>query len=139
PDPSRRVLGVDLGERRIGLAVSDPTGSVARPLRVLERSGPRAADRRAILSAATEVAAGRIVVGLPRSMSGSEGPAARAVREEVEALQSEAGPIEVTVHDERLTTVMARRVQPRRRQRRREPVDDLAAALILQSYLDSHS
>jgi putative Holliday junction resolvase len=130
------VLGVDLGERRIGLAVSDPSGSVARPLRILERSGERAADRRAILSAATDAGAGRIVVGLPRTLSGREGPAAQAVREEVEALQSEAGPIEVSVYDERLTTAIARRAQPRRR--RREPVDDVAAALILQSYLDAH-
>jgi putative Holliday junction resolvase len=128
------VLGVDLGERRIGLAVSDPTGSVARPLRILERSGERAADRRAILSAATEAGVGRIVVGLPRTLSGREGPAARAVREEVEALRSEAGAIEVSVYDERLTTVIARRAHPRRR---REPVDDVAAALILQSYLDA--
>jgi putative Holliday junction resolvase len=102
---------------------------------VLERSGQRAADRRAILSAAVEAGAVQIVVGLPRSMSGAEGPAARAVREEVEALQSEAGTLEVTVHDERLTTVIARRAQPRRR--RREPVDDIAAAVMLQSYLDS--
>jgi putative Holliday junction resolvase len=129
------VLGVDLGERRIGLAVSDPTGSVARPLRILQRSGERAADRRAILSAATEAGAGRIVVGLPRTLSGREGPAARAVREEVEALRSEAGAIEVGVYDERFTTAIARRAQPRRR---REPVDDVAAALILQSYLDTH-
>jgi putative holliday junction resolvase len=115
--------------------VSDPTGSVARPYGILERCGQRDADRRAILAAAAEAGAGRIVVGLPRSMSGAEGPAARAAREEVEALQNEAGAIEVTMHDERLTTVIARRSLPKRR--RREPVDDVAAAVMLQSYLDA--
>jgi putative holliday junction resolvase len=116
--------------------VSDPTGSVARPLRILARSGSVADDRRAILAAAAETGAGLIVVGLPRSLSGAEGPAARGAREEVKALQNEAG-IEVTMHDERLTTVIARQSQPRRRRRRREPVDDVAAAVMLQSYLDS--
>ena len=77
-----RVLGVDLGMRRVGLAVSDPTGTLAGPHAVLERSGDADADRRAIVAVAGEVGAERIVVGLPRSLSGRDGPAAVAARAE---------------------------------------------------------
>ncbi len=137
-----RALGVDLGSRRIGLALSDPTGSVATPHRVLERSGDPAADRRTITAIAREADADRIVVGLPLSLSGEAGPAARAVLEEVEALRAEAGAgMRVETHDERLSTVSAERglreagVPGRRR---REMVDAVAATIMLQSYLDRH-
>ena len=137
-----RVLGVDLGSRRIGLAVSDPAGRVATPRGVVERSGDRAADHRAILAHAREAGASRIVVGLPRSLSGDVGPAARAVLEEVAALQAEAsGAITVETHDERFTTVIAeqglRQARVRRRDRRRA-VDPAAATVMLQSYLEAH-
>jgi putative holliday junction resolvase len=138
-----RVLGVDLGTRRVGLAVSDPTGTLAGPFRVLERSGDPVADRRAIVAAAQEVGATRIVVGLPRSLSGRDGPAARAARAEVTALEAVAGPdLPVELHDERFSTVSATRAlaaAPGRRARRWRPteVDAAAAAIILQSYLES--
>ena len=136
-----RVLGVDLGSRRIGLALSDPAGRVATPYAVIERSGDDALDRRTILAHAREAGASRVVVGLPLSLSGDTGPAARAVLEEVDALRALAGE-EVTVetHDERLTTVIAeqgmREARVPRRARRRT-VDSAAAAVMLQSYLET--
>lgn len=138
-----RVLGVDLGSRRIGLALSDPAGRVATPHGMIERSGDPAVDRRRILAQAREADASRVVVGLPLSLSGDTGPAARAVLEEVDALRALAGE-EVTVetHDERLTTVIAeqgmREARVPRRTRRRT-VDSAAAAVMLQSYLETTS
>ncbi|MET0921351.1 MAG: RuvX/YqgF family protein, partial [Acidimicrobiia bacterium] len=73
-----RVLGVDLGGVRIGLAASDPSGVLASPLRVLRRGGDHAADHAGIMAAAREIDATRIVVGLPLSLDGKLGPAARA-------------------------------------------------------------
>jgi putative Holliday junction resolvase len=134
-----RVLGVDLGERRIGLALSDPSRTVASPHGVLRRSGDRDADRRAIVTAARAAGAGVIVVGLPLSLSGKVGPAARAALEEVDALRTIASGIEVVVHDERLTTVTAERalLEGRvRRDDRRDVVDKVAAAVMLQSWLE---
>lgn len=135
-----RVLGVDLGARRIGLAVSDPSGTLASPLRVLRRSGDRATDHHAILAAAREVGATAIVVGLPRSLSGALGPAARAALAEVEELRAAAGEaLSVETHDERLTTVTAERRLAEagvRRGARRSVIDPAAAAVMLQSYLE---
>ena len=134
-----RALGVDLGERRIGLALSDPTRTVASPHEVLRRSGDPVTDRRAIVETARVQGANVIVVGLPLSLSGGTGPAARAALEEVEALRAIAGDIEVTVHDERLTTVTAERalIEGRvRRDARRRVVDKVAAAVMLQSWLE---
>ena len=134
-----RALGVDLGERRIGLALSDPSRTVATPHEVLRRSGDPAADRRAIVDTARRQNATVIVVGLPLSLSGRTGPAAQATLEEVEALRAVAGDIEVTVHDERLTTVTAERALTEARmgrEARREVVDKVAAAVMLQSWLE---
>lgn len=134
-----RALGVDLGERRIGLALSDPSRTVASPHDVLRRSGDPAVDRRAIVDVAQEAGAGVIVVGLPLSLSGKTGPAARAALAEVEALRAIAGEIEVVVHDERLTTVTAERalIEGRvRRGARRQVIDKVAAAVMLQSWLE---
>lgn len=135
-----RVLGVDLGTKRIGLALSDPRGITASPLEVLGRSGDRGADHRAIVARAREAEAERIVVGLPRSMSGALGPAARGALEEIDELRLVAGsdlPVETV--DERLTTVIAQRALIEgnvKRARRKQVVDKVAAAVILQSYLD---
>ena len=134
-----RALGVDLGERRIGLALSDPSRTIASPHEVLGRSGDPVTDRRAIVETARVQGANVIVVGLPLSLSGGAGPAARAALEEVEALRAIAGDVEVTVHDERLTTVTAERalIEGRvRREARRRVVDKVAAAVMLQSWLD---
>ena len=136
-----RVLGVDLGTRRIGLAVSDPTATVAEPHAILERSGDPDRDREAIVATAHEVGATRIVVGYPRSLSGRDGPAARAAASETEALRATAGPtLPVELHDERFSTTLAHQAVAAggaRRKARRRPVDAVAAAVILQSYLES--
>lgn len=135
-----RVLGVDLGARRIGLALSDPSRIVASPHNVIARGADHAADHRAILAAAREADVSTIVVGLPLSLSGREGPAAKAARAEIEELRAQAGDdLEVLVHDERFTTVTAERslVEARmRREARRRVVDKVAAAVMLQSWLD---
>jgi putative Holliday junction resolvase len=136
-----RVLGVDLGSRRIGLACSDATGTIASPLRVLERSGTHLGDHRAIVAAARDEEATRIVVGLPLSLSGDVGPAAQAALDEVEELRVVAGDeLPVDVHDERLTTVTAERSlleSGMKRQARTRVRDAVAAAVMLQSYLEA--
>jgi putative Holliday junction resolvase len=141
-----RVLGVDLGARRIGLALSDPLGVLAGPLAVLERTGDRAADHAAILRAATDNEAGLIVVGVPLSLStGRPGPAAQATLAEVAELAQRAAtldpPVPVETYDERLTTVTAQRSLATggvRAKNRRALVDKVAAAVLLQSWLDGH-
>jgi len=141
-----RVLGVDLGSRRIGLAASDPSGILASPHATLARGSSVDDDHGAILAAARALGATRIVVGLPRSLSGDLGPAARSVLAEIEALQARARPegVEVDTYDERFTTMIAQRnlrdATPRRNRRRRARRDDIdasAAAVILQSWLDA--
>jgi len=135
-----RVLAVDLGERRIGLALSDPSGTLASPLRTIEVSGDPERDRLAVVDAAREAEAQVIVVGLPRSLSGRESPAARRARVEASALAEVAGEIKVELHDERFTTREADRALAdagKRRRERRAHVDAAAAAIILQSYLDA--
>jgi putative Holliday junction resolvase len=135
-----RVLAVDLGERRIGLALSDPSGTLASPLRTIEVSGDPERDRLAVVDAAREAEAQVIVVGLPRSLSGREGPAARRARAEASALAEVAGGIRVELHDERFTTREADRALAaagKRGRERRARVDAAAAAIILQSYLDA--
>jgi putative Holliday junction resolvase len=136
-----RVLGVDLGSRRIGLALSDPGGRVATPHAVIERGGDLSADHRTILAHAREAGASRVVVGLPLSLSGDVGPAARAVLGEVDSLRALAGgEVTVETHDERLTTVIAERgmrAARASRSARRRKVDASAAAVMLQSYLEA--
>jgi len=138
-----RALGVDLGGRRIGLALSDPMRTIASPLTVLVRGNDAVADRAAILAVAREESATVVVVGLPRSLSGRDGPAARAARVEADALAASAPEgVEVVLHDERFTTVEAERslnAAGMRRERQREVVDKVAAAVMLQSFLDSSS
>ena len=141
-----RVLGVDLGAQRIGLALSDALGLTAGPLMVWQRTGDVTADHAAILRAAAENEAAMIVVGVPLSLSnGKPGPAARAMLAEVAVLAERAGaadpPIEVETHDERLTTVTAQRslaTSGVRAKKRKGLVDMVAAAVMLQAWLDGH-
>lgn len=133
-----RAVGLDLGARRIGVAVSDDAGSVATPYEVLRRSGDPSSDRRQIARIVQEVEAGIVVVGLPLSLDGSIGPAARAALDEVSALE-EILDVPVTTHDERLTTVSAdRQLQGLGldAKRRRKMVDEVAASVMLQAWLD---
>lgn len=138
-----RALGVDLGERRIGLALSDPTRTVASPHEVLTRAAKVADDHAAILAVARDAGATTIVIGLPLSLSGRIGPAAKAALAEIDALRQAAPPeIEVLAHDERLTTVTAERSLNEarvKRDARKRVVDKVAAAVMLQSWLDGET
>ena len=131
-----RVLGLDLGARRVGVAVSDDAGLVASPYEVIDRAAVDLAGRlRQIIG---QEGIGRVVVGLPLSLSGQEGPAARSARQEAEAL-TELLPVPVEVFDERLTTVSAERPLVEMRMKadaRRRVVDKVAAAVMLQSWLE---
>jgi putative Holliday junction resolvase len=132
------VVGIDLGGRRIGVAVSDRSGTIASPHSVVLRTGSHAADHRALAAIVAEYEAERLVVGLPLSMDGSIGPAARAALDEVDEL-AQALPVPVETVDERLTTVSAERslrLGKVKGQARRAVVDKVAAAILLQAWLD---
>jgi len=131
-----RLLGLDVGDRRIGVAVSDPTGSITTPIEVYQRREPKA-DARHVSELMTEYGATSVVLGLPKNMNGTEGPQAEKTRTFAAALV--ALGIEVALWDERLSTVeAARRLVEQRHKRRgiQQRIDSEAAALILQSYLD---
>ncbi len=133
-----RVVGIDLGSKRVGVAVSDPSGTVASPHSVVLRTGSHAQDHRAINEVIAEYEADLLVVGLPRSMDGSLGPAAKAVLSEVDELIAATG-IPVETVDERLTTVSANRVLQEANVKgvaRRRVIDKVAAAILLQVWLD---
>ncbi len=133
----KKVLGLDIGEKRIGIAVSDALGWTAQGVETYMRKGE--GDAAYIAAKAKEFGATLIVAGLPLNMNGSEGPSAKNVRAfmaEVEALG-----FDIHFQDERLTTVSAERTLIEAdvsRKKRREVVDKLAAVYILGAYLDTH-
>lgn len=131
------MLGLDVGERRIGMAISDPNTTFAIPLRALER-GSLEGDIAEIKRVVASEDVGEVVVGLPVSLDGVEREQARRVREFAGHL--EGAGLRVRLWDERLSTAQAeqllRRERPQRRREKGAP-DALAAAIILQSYLDS--
>jgi putative Holliday junction resolvase len=133
-----RVLALDLGKRRIGLALSDELGITAQGLETLERSNIRE-DLARLAQLASEKNVALILVGNPLHMSGREGRQAEYARDFAERLQAATGlPIEF--RDERLTTVEAQRVLRQSGisiQKRAKAVDRLAAVILLESYLDS--
>ncbi len=134
-----RVLGIDLGSKRVGVAVSDRSGTIASPLCVVERGASQRVDHIEIARIVRDEEAVAVVVGLPLNMDGTTGKAAQAALQEVERMTTVVG-VPVFVHDERLTTVEADRVlmeQKMRAQARRRVVDKVAAAVILQSWLDA--
>jgi putative Holliday junction resolvase len=134
-----RALGIDLGSKRIGVAVSDAGGVLASPRTTVVRSGDREHDHRRIAALVVEEEAEVVVVGLPRSLDGSAGPAAAAVLGEVERLAVVLA-VPVVTHDERFTTVTAHeqlRAAGMGGRRRRVVVDQQAAAVLLQSWLDA--
>lgn len=122
------------------MAVCDTARTVATPLTTVDRVGDRRLEHNTIAALAAEEEATLVVVGLPRSLDGSEGPAARAVRAEVKGLRRRLPGVAVVLHDERLSTVSAagslRRAGVDGR-RGRGVIDQVAAAVILQSYLDT--
>ena len=130
-------LGIDPGDARIGVARSDPTGFLATPVETVRRGK---GDLARIAAIAAEEQAVETVVGLPRSLSGREGPAAAKVREFAAALARRLAPMPVRLVDERMTTVSAEamlRDQGRKGGKRRAVVDQAAAVLILQHALDT--
>lgn len=135
-----RALGIDYGEKRVGLAISDPSGTVATPLRVVPFTN-RDAVVREIVQCARDYDADRLVVGLPLAMDGSIGPAAEKTRAFAETLK-DAAQISVICWDERFTTLTAQQALIEggtRRAKRKEVVDKLAAQILLQHYLDAQS
>ncbi|HXX91477.1 MAG TPA: Holliday junction resolvase RuvX [Acidimicrobiales bacterium] len=136
-------MGIDLGERRIGIAVSDSRGTLAMPRTTLVRTGDPEADRDALVALVRQEEVARVVVGLPVHLDGRAGPAARAAAAEAEALAHAlaADGVAVETFDERLTTVSAQRSLAeagRRGPGQRAVVDQAAAAVLLQAWLDAH-
>ncbi|MGB9886871.1 MAG: Holliday junction resolvase RuvX [Moorellales bacterium] len=134
-----RILGLDVGEKNIGVAVSDPLGVSAQPLTTLRRVS-REKDLAAISDLVKEYEVEEVVVGLPLRLDGREGPEAEKVRRWGERLERHLG-VPVRYWDERLTTVEAEQTllaADLSRRRRRATVDRTAACLILQGYLDRY-
>ena len=134
---SLRTLGLDVGESRIGVAVSDPTGTITTPLAAIQRASLEA-DLRAVTRLAEEHEAEAIVVGLPISLNGRMGPQARRIREFIRSL-SDQSPVPVHTQDERFSTVEAERLlrdAGRAPSRDKGLRDSAAACVILQAYLD---
>jgi putative Holliday junction resolvase len=135
------VVALDLGDRRIGVAYSDSGRLLASPWGVVTRSGDPTRDRTAVVEAISEIHAGTVVVGLPLSLSGANGPAARAALDEVAALREVLEPLGVAVEtaDERFTTVEAQRALTaagRKGKAARSVIDSAAAMVLLQAWLD---
>lgn len=133
----RRVLGLDPGERTVGVAVSDPLGLTAQPAGEFPRGTPEA-EAQAVRELLARYGAGEVVVGLPRRLDGSLGPEAERVQAWAAELARLLG-VPVRLWDERLTTREAERVllaADASRRRRRARAHRVAAALILQTYLD---
>lgn len=134
-----RVLGIDLGSKRVGIATSDRSGTIASPLTVLQRGASQRVDHDAIAKIVIEEEAVAIVIGLPLNMDGSEGSAAKSARMEAERMATVVN-VPIYIHDERRSTVEGDRVLMERgfnAQDRRKVIDKVAAAVILQSWLDS--
>ncbi len=141
-----RAMGIDLGEARIGVALSDGLGMFAHPretIRVHPDKGP--ASQKAVLAKLTEIAQREkvdvIVLGLPRNMNGSEGPASAKARAFADVLRAETG-CEVRLIDERLTTMAAQKALHaggRNVKQGRAVIDQVAAQMILQTYLDGEA
>jgi len=133
-----RVLALDIGQRRIGVAVSDPSGTLARSLTVVRRASRRE-DFAAIAELVREWEVGRVVVGHPRSLDGTVGRQARQVERYAHAL-ADVLDVPVALWDERYSTVEAERLMVeagRKPSRDRHWIDAVAAAVILQDYLES--
>ena len=134
-----RVLSLDVGEKRIGLALSDPTGLLATPLTTIVSRG-NLLDVKAVLDIATRHDVGEIIVGLPISLSGHQGKQAKLVVQFIKALAKTTN-IPLRSLDERYSSVEAKKllrdsgIQP---SRNKSHIDAAAAAVILQSYLDSN-
>jgi putative Holliday junction resolvase len=135
-----RVLAIDHGTVRMGIAVSDELGMIALPLDYIPAEPPADCLKR-LQQLVAEKSVARIIVGMPRNMNGTYGPAAEKVRAFIAKLEK-AVTVPIRTWDERLTSSQANRVMIEsgvRRERRKEHVDSMAAAILLQSFLDSQS
>jgi len=133
-----RALGLDLGSKRIGVALSDVTATIASPFTVIQRAKRRGDDHAAIATLVEVEEVDVVVVGMPLSMSGASGPAAQAAAGEVAALSTVLN-VPVETYDERLTTVTADAAMMQAGMKapaRRQHVDKIAAAVMLQGWLD---
>lgn len=138
-----RILGIDYGERRVGLAVSDPTATIAQPLDTLKRRRGKRPPVAPIARVAAEQEVAAIVLGLPLTPEGEDSDWTREVRAFGQALEERTG-LEVALQDERMTSVRAQRAVrsiglPKQKREEKERVDAAAAVLILQAYLDARS
>ena len=134
-----RVIGIDLGSKRIGIALSDSDLTIATPLDVVERSGNVEKDHIAILKITDEWEVQKIIVGLPVSLDGTLGPSAQSVMDEIKMLRG-VTDIPIETHDERFTTVTAEQIllqQNVKRDKKKRVIDKVAAAIILQGWIDS--
>lgn len=135
--PRTPLMGLDLGTKTIGVAVSDNTRRIASPLKVIRRT-KFTADAASLAALVGERGIGGIVLGLPRNMDGSEGPRAQSARAFARNLTGVL-PLPVALWDERLSTVEAERAllaADTSRRRRAEVIDQVAAGIILQGFLD---
>ena len=135
-----RVLGIDFGERRVGVAISDPTGVIAQPLPTLQRRRGKRMPLRALEELVEEYGVEAIVVGLPLAPSGHDTDWTREVRDTAEKLHERSG-LPVHMVDERFTSVRAERAVrsiglPKKKKEEKGRIDAAAAVLILQSWLD---
>lgn len=131
-----RLLGLDIGEKRIGVAVSDELGMIASPVSTINATGDVIGDLRALIE---KYSVRELIVGLPIGLSGREGPQAKQVRSVADALASEL-QIPVVYSDERLSSTVAESAlikQGTRREKRKQHIDAMAAAVILQGFLDA--
>ena len=131
-----RILGLDIGSKRIGVAISDEMGFIASPVGMVLRGE---ASGREISQHAARLGAILLLVGLPVGLSGREGPQAKEVRDYVDSIAADIG-LPVEYWDERLSTSIAEKsliATGSRRDKRKQQVDTVAAAVILQGYLDS--
>jgi putative Holliday junction resolvase len=138
-DRPATALGLDLGSRRVGVARS--SGTLAVPYEVIDRGASHAVDHARVAALVEETGATVVVVGLPYSLDGGKGPAARLVEAEVDELRA-ALDVPVETWDERFTTVTAHQslmAQKMKADARRRVVDKVAAAVMLQSWLDAGS
>ena len=138
PNKKVRALGLDLGTKRIGVAVSDSEGLLATPIEVIARQKDAHQDYLAVVELVKEWEVNIVVVGMPYSLDGQEGPMAQKTLEEVKSL-SDILPVPVVTYDERLTTVTAERSlreQGVSSKEGRKVIDQLAAAVLLQAWLD---
>jgi putative Holliday junction resolvase len=133
-----KILGIDLGEARVGLAISDELGALAHPLETIHlKSTPNAIGRITEIAAREKITT--VVVGMPRNMNGTYGPAAEKAKAFGKKLESAAG-VEVKFWDERMTSIAAQRAlheSGRNVKRSRAVIDQVAAQIILQAFLDS--